>query len=85
MDPDLTAYKRYNTDGSDANFDPTTSCVGSSTTTTTSDKLCCGFQPLRHSFRTENGERECCDVVGKTYSVATNCCGDSGLQAVDTC
>ena len=85
IDPDLDQYKRYNTDGSDGSFDPTATCVGSSSSSTVSEKSCCGFQPLRKSFRTESGEKECCEVVGRTYSVTTNCCGDAGLQTEGTC
>jgi hypothetical protein len=84
VDPDYEAYRRYDINGDQWNFDPTTTCVGTGTATP-SDKLCCGYQPFRRIFRTEGGTRACCG--SKTYSTALNqCCADDDVQSVSaTC
>lgn len=60
-------------------FDPTSECVVRPGIQ--SEKECCGEYPIRWPFKTQGGDRKCCQ--GRTFNAAINqCCLDGSTRPV---
>jgi len=71
--PDVASFSHKN------GFEPATGCVV--TKGPASEKSCCGDYPERFPFKTQGGNRQCCN--GRTYnSQMLSCCEDGTTRTV---